>query len=140
GGLAGADAKCQALASAAALTGTYKAWLSTSTINARDRVTQSGVPYTLVDGTVVATNFTQLTSGTLLHAINKTQSNGAPPASDAMCNSTQVWTDTFSNGTGDLSDCDEWTNSGTTTGTAILGDYTVTDGHWTYHCLTHLSC
>src|SRR5207248_10614341 len=53
GVLAGADAKCQALASAAALTGTYKAWLSTSTINARDRVTQAGVPYTLVDGTVV---------------------------------------------------------------------------------------
>ena len=36
-GLAGADAKCAERASAGGLPGTFKAWLSTSTLNARDR-------------------------------------------------------------------------------------------------------
>ena len=38
GGLTGADAKCQSRAAAAGLTGTYKAWLSSTTINAKDRL------------------------------------------------------------------------------------------------------
>jgi len=38
GGLAGADSFCQARASAAGLTGTYRAWLSTSTVNAISRL------------------------------------------------------------------------------------------------------
>lgn len=38
GGLAGADAICQARASAAGLPGTYVAWLSTATVDARDRL------------------------------------------------------------------------------------------------------
>jgi CUB/sushi domain-containing protein len=43
GGLAGADAICAARATAAGLAGTYKAWLSTSTVNAKDRLgTASG--------------------------------------------------------------------------------------------------
>jgi Protein of unknown function (DUF1554) len=50
GGLAGADTKCQALADTAGLGGTYKAWLSDSTTDARNRLTQATVPYRLVDG------------------------------------------------------------------------------------------
>lgn len=41
GGLAGADAKCQSLASAAGLTRTYKAILSSSSVNAVDRINKS---------------------------------------------------------------------------------------------------
>ena len=140
GGLDGADAKCQALATAAALGGTYKAWLSTVVLNARDRLTHATMPYTLVDGAVVAANFTQLTSGTLLHAINKTQTNGAPPASAPLCSSTQVWTDTTAAGNADLGDCEGWTIASSTTGTAFLGDYTQTNSTWSRHCFTHFQC
>ncbi|MFO0598144.1 MAG: hypothetical protein U0228_22770 [Myxococcaceae bacterium] len=42
GGLAGADAKCQAAASTSGLTGTFKAWLSTSTVDAIDRIAEVG--------------------------------------------------------------------------------------------------
>lgn len=43
GGLAGADAICAARATAAGLAGTYKAWLSTSTVSAKSRLgTASG--------------------------------------------------------------------------------------------------
>jgi hypothetical protein len=38
GGLAGGDAICQARADAATLGGTWRAWLSTSTVDARDRI------------------------------------------------------------------------------------------------------
>jgi len=41
GGLEGADATCQNLADAAALDGTFKAWLSSSTVAAKDRISES---------------------------------------------------------------------------------------------------
>lgn len=46
-GLDGADNICNARAQAAGLPGTYTAWLSDSTANAKDRVTQSAGPYHL---------------------------------------------------------------------------------------------
>ncbi|MFO0674362.1 MAG: DUF1554 domain-containing protein [Polyangiaceae bacterium] len=52
GGLAGADAKCQARADAASLGGTWKAILSTRTVDARDHV-DGTVPRYNVDGTRV---------------------------------------------------------------------------------------
>lgn len=73
GGLAGADAKCQQLATAAGLGGTYKAWLSDSTTDARDRLTHATVPYRLVDGTTVANDFTDLTDGSLDAPINRAE-------------------------------------------------------------------
>lgn len=42
GGLAGADAICQARAAAAGLPGTYRAWLGTSTANAQARIEAGG--------------------------------------------------------------------------------------------------
>jgi hypothetical protein len=45
GGLAGADAICQREAEWANLSGEYKAWLSSSTVNAKDRVTQNPNAY-----------------------------------------------------------------------------------------------
>src|SRR5262249_60557677 len=69
GGLSGADAKCQSLATSAGHAGTFKAWLSDDVTDAKSRLTHSTMPYVLVDGTIVATGFTDLTSGTLRHAI-----------------------------------------------------------------------
>ncbi len=72
GGLAGADAKCNALASVAGLDGTYKAWLSDATGSPSTRFRRSSVPYTLVDGVVIANDWDDLVDGTLLSPINVT--------------------------------------------------------------------
>jgi hypothetical protein len=65
GGLSGGDAICAARASAAGLSGTYKAWLSTSGASAGDRLTHAAVPYELVDGTPIANDWADLVDGTL---------------------------------------------------------------------------
>jgi hypothetical protein len=49
GGLDGADAKCQSVANAAQLGGTFKAWLRDDTTAARDRLNHATGPYVLVD-------------------------------------------------------------------------------------------
>lgn len=66
GGLSGADASCQALADAANLRGTYRAWLSDTTGSPSTRFTQSTVPYIRVDGVAIASSYADLTDGALL--------------------------------------------------------------------------
>lgn len=71
GGVAGADAKCQALAQAANLPGTYKAWISDSQGHSPSTTfTRSTVPYALVNGRIIARSWTDLTDGTLRKPIN----------------------------------------------------------------------
>ena len=69
GGAAAADASCQSLASAAALGGTWKAWLSTSISSPSSSFTQASVPYQRVDGTLIANNWADLTDGTLANGV-----------------------------------------------------------------------
>jgi hypothetical protein len=76
GGLSGADAKCQGLATSAGLPGTYKAWLSDSTSSPSSRFVPSTGPYRLVNGTTIAANWTDLTDGTLLAPISVTETGG----------------------------------------------------------------
>jgi hypothetical protein len=64
GGVTGADQKCQSLATAAGLPGTYLAWISTPTTSPLDRFVQSAKPYRLVDGTKFANDFAGLVSVT----------------------------------------------------------------------------
>jgi len=74
GGLAGADAICQSLASAAGLEGTWVAWLSTQSpeVDAPDRIADA--EYRLVDRvTVVANSWLELTNGGQHHAIDMTE-------------------------------------------------------------------
>jgi hypothetical protein len=73
GGVAGADAKCQTLAGAGKVPGVFKAWLGNSTTSADSRLAHATVPYTLVDGTVVANNYAALTSGRLMNGISLTE-------------------------------------------------------------------
>lgn len=94
-GLAGADAVCQGLAAEAGIAGTFKAWISgreQSNQDAAGRLTHAAVPYTLVDGTVVADNWADLTDGTLDHALNLTETGGTVPAG------ARVWTNTTTAG------------------------------------------
>lgn len=119
GGLAGADSKCQTLAATAGLTGTFKAWLSGDTVSAASRLTHSAQPYKLVTGETVANDWTGLTSGTLVHAIDTTES-GAVIAEFAFEN---VWTNTAKSGESahpspdwTSSSCQNWTYNGSTIG------------------------
>ena len=72
GGLAGADALCQAAAQDAGLPGTYLAWLSTSTVNAKDRFTAAR-GWVRPDGLPFADSMASLTA----------LQNFYPPALDA---------------------------------------------------------
>lgn len=104
GGLAGADATCQAEANAQMLGGTYKAWLSTSTVNAIDRLISDG-PWVRVDGVKVADNKTDLTDGEIFTTIS-VDAAGNYLSGDA------VWTGTDSTGIKMADTCGDWSLGG----------------------------
>lgn len=83
GGIAGADARCQALATAAGLRkgmpSTFLAWYSGDGVSPQSRFTRPTVPYVLVNGTVVANGWGDLTDGSLAHAINLTEAGTPGP-------------------------------------------------------------
>jgi hypothetical protein len=137
GGLTGADATCQSLAEDAGLKGTYRAWLSDSASSPSTRFTKDGGPFMLVDGTVVADDWAALTSGALMHAINRDEVGGAPLAGNATCAGaavTVVWTDTNTDGTRTslVETCGDWQNVGING--AAWGVATRGDGAWTDAC------
>jgi hypothetical protein len=139
GGLSGADQKCQTLASTK-LTGTFKAWLSDSNTSAATHLTTHGaLPYVLVDSTLVANNWTDLTSGTLQHMIDLDES-GNQVASADMCSGFgghYVWTDSNDDGTifNTAQSCLNWTSAASTdngsTGSASLNQAT---SYWSNWC------
>lgn len=148
GGLASADAICQSLASnpATGLTGTYKAWLSTTTVSASSRLTHHPGPYVLVNGVEVSASWTELTGGFLRHPIDLTELGGTPPdgkpdnfpPSDIGCGHHLVWTDTSDNGEhaqNGPTDCSAWTDASATGGGlgAIWGTTDRTT-HWSGWC------
>ena len=95
GGLAGADASCVSLAADAGLSGTFRAWISgreQSSQDAEGRLTHSTGRYALVDGTTVADDWSDLTSGALDHAIDLTETGAA------VAEGARVWTNTTTAG------------------------------------------
>jgi hypothetical protein len=138
GGLAGADAKCQALAAAAGLPGTYFAWVSDFFGSPSTRFSRAGRPYRLVDGSVVADDWKALTSGTLRHAIDLTETGGAPPMT-ASCSPLDsgalVWTDTSPDGSfgGEGYSCGDWTDAFGDGSSLGLSSDALTS--WTLHCV-----
>jgi hypothetical protein len=121
GGLAGADAKCQARAVAANLPGTYKVWLSDATGSPSTRFTKPTIPYRLVDGTLIANNYTDLTDGTPVLGVIKTESGGAAPRTtfcgpevpNVILDKIMVWTSTSTTGTlqAGQGTCTNWTET-----------------------------
>ena len=128
GGLAGADAKCQALATAANLTGTYKAWLTDGTTSAESRLTHSTAPYELVGGAVVANSWADLTSGTLRDYLD------ADETGETHNEDTYVWTNTAGNGAsiGPTfgGHCSNWTSSSSSP-VGAGGEVGFLDDEWT---------
>src|SRR4030095_14491532 len=97
GGLSGADSICMYHAELAALPGIFRAWLSSSTLAAKDRLTHVGKPYVLVDDTVVAYDWTDLVDGSIQHNIDLNEIGG-PPAPGSYNLMPLVWTSTYYDG------------------------------------------
>ena len=85
GGLPGADAKCQALATAVGLKGTFLAWLSDNTGSPSTRFTKSAIPYVRRDGVLVANNWTDLTDGAIANSIGVSELGLAPGVGPEPC-------------------------------------------------------
>lgn len=118
-GLMGADAKCQASASAGGLPpGTYRAWLSTSSVDARTRLA-SARGFLRTDGTPFADAQSDfLDNNRVLNSVRNDES-GAPVAG-----STDVWTGTGNAGTVATLTCGDWTSNNP----AVLGTAGTTEG------------
>lgn len=80
GGLAGADARCQAAAQQAGLPGAFRAWLSTAAQPADTRLVHKEVPYVMPGGIQVADNYLDLTDGRLDHPIDRTEYGKTVPS------------------------------------------------------------
>ena len=133
GGLAGADAKCQSLADAAGISGTFKAWLSDSSQSPSTRFPFFTGPWRLqpndVDGSnlppVVATDLEDLTTcgaTCLKHPINRTETG------EILQGSVTVWTNTLSDGTASTDSCLNWTSNASF---GLFGDASQVDPKWT---------
>lgn len=134
GGLDGADDKCNQRATAACMGGTFRAWLSAGTGSPNTRFTQSSIPYRRIDGTIIATNYADLTDGTLSAPINLTELGGVPAMSPVTCTMQQMSysaTDISGDAAHPDEDCSDWTS---TTGEAAWGYNTVINGNWTQGC------
>jgi len=105
GGVAGADAKCQSEAVAAGIAGTYKAWISSSTVSPSTSFTRSLVPYVLPGQnlTMVAANWTSFASATHVNPINTTPTNLAVHGGS-------VWTGSYADGTFSGLACLDWSS------------------------------
>jgi cysteine-rich repeat protein len=129
GGVSEADASCQSLADKVGLAGTYMAWLSDTNSGPSDRFgidpNFAGV-FQLVDGTVLANGWGDLTDGELAATISQNESGGSVLSSS-------VWTNTDIAGApkGDLT-CKAWTSlSGIDEGHIGLSEFS--DSLWTDH-------
>ncbi len=134
--LAAADAACQASATAPMppLSGVYKAWLSNSTIDAKDHVKGCvGKFIRSGDGAVIASDWTTFSTGTHDAAINKNEWGETPskPGDPQMPSpTTLVWTGTKVDGTKDNQTCTNWTSKSEML-VGHNGDYTAQLGAWT---------
>jgi hypothetical protein len=108
GGLAGADSICQTRASAAGLGGTYRAYLSTPTVNAISRL-GSASGWIRKDGKPVANTTAELASGHLYYPPRITETGVDVGTGDA-------WTASTASGqfNTQYASCADWTSASTT--------------------------
>ena len=108
GGLSGADQKCGALASAAGLSGTYKAWLSVLGTSASSRLSHSAYAYVDTLGQLIATNWADLTDGSIANPINIDENKTGPVYFDAYTG-TDYRGMYYDDGIGNDFTCSGWT-------------------------------
>lgn len=142
GGLTGGDTKCADAATAAGVTGTWKAWLSSSTVNAIDRLVDVG-PWVDMQGTTAFASKSAITTSGPSTALWYDERG-------MFLSSENIWTATNSQGTYQWGvimapPCDEWTSTSMQAG-ARVGQVGRTGDAWTSHSGTtcdqtaHLLC
>ncbi len=132
GGLAGADAICNARASAAELGGTWVAWLSTSTVHARDRLPAGSGPFVRAAGTpaTIANDIPDLLDGSLAAPVLNDESGtalgGFQPSNAPM-------TGTVASGIlgNAIHTCNDWTTGTVASGSPRTGLANDSSGGWT---------
>jgi len=125
GGIAGADTKCNEWAESANLKGSFRAWLSNDSINAKDRISD-GI-YALVNGKFIAQNKAQLISGNLIHPINITHLGEAVTGAGSEG---RVWTGTGGFGISTGKNCNNWLSSSSSFN-GTRGHANSIDNEWT---------
>jgi hypothetical protein len=124
GGLEGADAICQMRADAAGLDGTYRAWLSTSDTDAKNRLAGAR-GWVRPDGSPFARDLAQIVAGGFYY----------PPMLDehgAVPSTWRVWTGTLGDGTALAFEghfCQDWTDDDPGT-SALQGELDAGPGWW----------
>jgi Protein of unknown function (DUF1554) len=127
GGITGGNAICQNLATAAGLGGTWKAWLSTSSVTARANIQyDDNIRYVRA-----ATGEEIAPKGVLV-----LDNDGATPLSNSIgldengiSHLSSSWTGTNTNGTAFGTNCMDWGDN--TGGSGHFGDPNFTDNFWT---------
>jgi hypothetical protein len=126
GGASLSDQKCQKLADGRGLGATWKAWISDNTGSAAARLTHANVPYRLLDGTLIANNWIDLTDGALAHSIDvdETVTRLTGPA--------EAWTGTDTTGAAIKFDtCANWSNATASLPYGYVGVSDRADYGWT---------
>jgi hypothetical protein len=126
GGTSGADAKCQAAANAVSLGGTWMSWTSTATSDPSTRFVHSLVPWKLLDGTLIANDWSDLTSGALENPITRDENNNLVTWNDTNYPTDPysgiAWTDTSTTGTwSGYTDCSDFTDGTSTNAFSSVG-------------------
>ncbi len=127
-GIPAADRICQMVAESAGLGNNYLAWISDDTTSPDARFNKSDIPYRLLDGTLVAYDWSDLVDGQLEAPINITELGAGLHAPNQF-----AWTDTNTDGTYDSinnNHCDNWGNK-TNLFEGEIGNTTMTDSRWT---------
>ncbi len=127
GSLEGADSYCNERAKAAKLGGTYKAWLSSSSVDAKDRLGNAR-GWVRIDGKPVADRVSDLTSGVLWYPISVDELGFSYSGSVLA----RALTATLDQGTryAQNSFCGDWTDIGSNQ-TALVGNATFATYGWT---------
>lgn len=131
-----ANADCAARATAGGLSGTYYAWIANSANNPANEFTQSTLPYELLNGTVVATNWTALTSGALSNAITETELAGTLASGDVWSN---VGTAGGEQSTATSKNCSNYT-SASSGNNDLYGTIGAKNATWTYKSTNTVAC
>ena len=131
GGLAGADMTCNSLAATAGLGGNWVAWLSTSTVDAKDRLPPGSGPFVRAvnTGVVIANDIPDLLDDLLENSISEDEFGTNRDGED-------VWTGTRNDGTVGInlpafSTCSDWV-SNVPGDFALVGNAEDTLGEWTH--------
>ncbi len=131
GGIGAADTFCNQAAANAGLPGVYVAWLSTSSLDAVDRLINTDLPYTRTDGIIIATDLEDLTDSQLLSSISLDAAGQEAPTIPGL--EDWVYTGTLPSGKNSGHNCTDWTDSSADdfTGQSAIGRFKQTDRKWT---------